>query len=114
MPVSPEQPRFSPSQPQRHLTSVAHRCSADLRSNPSLALSLQLLRPDPPRADFPNEANFPPNPNKEDHLFLSTRTRFPPPGKASGRFRTMAAGLLHRFLVLLNKGNLKLKESSKA
>ncbi len=26
----------------------------------------------------------------------------------------MAAGLLHRFLVLLNKGNLKLKESSKA
>src|ERR1035437_6321612 len=26
----------------------------------------------------------------------------------------MAAGLLHRFLVLLNEGNLKLKESSKA
>src|ERR1019366_2009487 len=94
MHVSPEQPRFSPSQPQRHLTSVAHRCSADLRSNPSLALSLQLLRPDPPRADFPNEANFPPNPNKEDHLFLSARTRFPLAGESQRAFPREINGLL--------------------
>ena len=70
-------------------------------------------------------ANLPAEPNKS---FISNKNRptpepnepkepKPPPTAhpaRSGRFRTMGVGLRQATLVLLNKGNLKLKESSKA
>ncbi len=52
---------------------------------------------------FPNPTN-PGNPSRNQ----------PPTEPAGGRFRTMDVGLRRPYLVLLNKGNLKLKESSKA
>src|ERR1035441_19599 len=55
-----------------------------------------------------------PIPTKKTIYFSRPDPEYSPPRQPSGRFRTMAAGLLHRFLVLLNKGNLNLKESSKA
>src|ERR1035437_4733038 len=117
--VSPAQPRFPP--PQHHRRRRANGWPASTASlpvepiKPQLASSPKLLRRGC-RNQFPKRSHFPSQSEQNVASYLSGRkpVLYPSTPGFSERFYTMAVRLLNSLLVLLNKGNRKLKESSKA